>query len=493
MKKTFFNLFMVIAWLFLLQSSAFPLSLYDGKLDFKGSIQQTLNVKTHQDERNIRYNSFRTTVRGEALYKIVNCPELDIQFYSLANYYYDYVLDIDSNMRYSVGKEAGRSYYNNVQRPSDSEEYLKEAYFDVKYKTFQLRLGKQLVSWGETAEARVADVINPLNLKYIIAFPDWEDYKMGLWMARMFWRPENWWQDMSFEFLVIPSTFIGTRVPPAGHGAYVGQSPMPLPILPSNWFQRVLDAQRRDAPSSSWNNCEVGLRIRGYSTIGEGVDWYLSHFYTRLDSPLINGASGQTNLLLLMLLGDTSRKVWTYPRYNSTAFSFSTTSSKIRSAIRGECAFNTSRDYNYGTAANSVSAIKQRRLLTTALTFDRKTMVPWISDMNRNEPFSLSFTWYQYYMFDHEHNKATGEYIIGETGKDSSQTKFSFTASTTFLFSTLTTVFNIAYDTNGSRTLMPQLVYMPTFHWQFVLFYQDLNKHLDKYGSQVGLSVKYEF
>jgi hypothetical protein len=194
-----------------------------------------------------------------------------------------------------------------------------------------------------------------------------------------------------------------------------------------------------------------------------------------------------------MLLGDTSRKVWTYPRYNSTAFCFSTTSSKLRSAIRGECAFNTHRYYNYGTAANSVSGIKQKRLLTTALTFDRKTMVPWISDMNRNEPFSLSFTWYQYYMFDHEHNKATGEYIIGETGKDSSQTRFSFTASTTFLFSTLTTVFNIAYDTNGSRTLLPQLVYMPTFHWQFVLFYQDLNKHLDKYGSQVGLSVKYEF
>ena len=87
MKKTFFNLFMIIAVLFLLRSSAFPFSLYDGKLDFKGSVQQTLNVKTHQDERNIRYNSFRTTVRGEALYKITQCPEIDIQFYSLANYY----------------------------------------------------------------------------------------------------------------------------------------------------------------------------------------------------------------------------------------------------------------------------------------------------------------------------------------------------------------------------------------------------------------------
>jgi hypothetical protein len=486
---------MLISTAFLLcvpANSAFAFQAYDGKLDLKGSIQQTLNIKTHEDMRDIRYNSFRTTVRGELLYKFKETPLSDINFYTLANYYFDSVLNIDSDMRYSVRHEAGGSHkFRDVQRPRDSEEWLKETYFDIKQNDFRIKLGKQLVSWGETAESRVADVINPLDLKYIIAFPDWEDYKLGLWMARMFYSPKGLWQDMSFELLVIPFNFVETRVPPAGHGAFVGQ-----PVLPDGVFQKVLDSQRRDTPDESFKNLEIGLRIKGYSSIGEGVDWYLSHFYTRLDSPIINGKKGMNNLIKLILLGSPGGRVWTYPHYNSTAFSFATTASKIKSAIKGECALNTKRDYNYGTAANNASVIKEKSLLTTALTLERKTLIPWLSEMNRNEPFTFTLTWYQYWLFNHEYDKSTGKYILGETGRDSSLTKFTLSVSTSYFFYTLIPVFNIAYETNGSSTMVGQLVYMPTFHWQFVAFYQQFNEAWgseSRYGNQVGLSIKYEF
>ncbi|MEI6125493.1 MAG: DUF1302 family protein [Pseudomonadota bacterium] len=465
---------------------------FDGRLDLKGSIQETLNIKTHQDERDIRFNSFRTTVRGEVLYKVKDADNFNINFYTLANYYYDTVLSIDNDLRYSVRHEAGGRYkYRDVERPRDSEEWLKETYFDVKYNAFRIRLGKQLVSWGETGESRVADLINPLDAKYIIAFPDWEDYKLGLWMGRMFFSPTGLWQDMSFELLVIPFNFVETRVPPAGHGAFVGQ-----PILPDGLMQKVLDSQRRDTPDESFKNLEIGLRIKGYSNIGEGVDWYLSHFYTRLDSPIINGKKGMNNLVKLILFGSPGGRVWTYPHYNSTAFSFSTTATKIKSVIKGECALNTKRDYNYGLAANNASKIKEKSLLTTALTFERKTLIPWLSEMNRNEPFSFTLTWYQYWMFNHEYDKHTGKYILGETGRDSSLTKFTLSMSTSYFFYTLIPALNIAYDTNGSSTVVGQLVYMPTFHWQFVAFYQQFNEGTGqetRYGNQVGLSIKYDF
>ncbi|MBN2108678.1 MAG: DUF1302 family protein [Deltaproteobacteria bacterium] len=486
-------LFFIAAFLFCLTANAtFAFQAYDGKLDLKGSIQQTLNIKTHQDERDIRYNSFRTTVRGELLYKFKETPDLDLNFYTLANYYYDAALEIDSNMRYSVRHEGGDSdKYRDVRRPRDSEEWLKETYFDLKYDDCRIKLGKQLVSWGETAESRVADLINPLDLKYIIAFPDWEDYKLGLWMARMFYSPQNMWQDLSFELVVIPFNFVETRYPPAGHGAFVGQ-----PILGDGKMQKVLDSQRRDTPDESFKNLELGFRIKGYSNIGEGVDWYLSNFYTRLDSPIINGKSGMNRLIRLMLFNNPGGRVWTYPHYNSTAFSFSTTASKIKSVIKGECALNTKRDYNYGKAANNANEIKERNLLTTALTFDRKTMIPWLSEMNRNEPFNFSFTWYQYWLFNHEYDKRTGKYILGETGRDSSLTKFTLSVNTSYFFSTLIPAVNIAYETNGSSTIVGQLVYMPTFHWQFVAYYQQFNEAWgsdSRYGNQVGLSIKYDF
>ncbi len=471
----------------------FAFQAFDGKLDFKGSIQQTLNIKTHQDQRNIRYNSFRTIVRGEMLYKIKESSNFDLNFYTLANYYYDSVLEIDSRMRKSIRYEAGgRHKYRDVERPRDSEEWLKETYFDFKYDILRIRLGKQLVSWGETAESRVADLINPLSLKYIVAFPDWEDYKLGRWMARIFFSPRGLWQDMSFELVVIPFHFLETRFPPAGHGAFVGQ-----PVLPNGLMQKVLDSQRRDLPSENLKNFEIGLRIKGYSTIGEGVDWYLSHFYTRLTSPIINAESGMNNLIGMMLFGAQQGRIWKYPRYNSTAFSFSTTWSKIKSVIRYECALHTNRDYNYGSAANNASEIKKRELLASALTLERKTMIPWLSEMNRNEPITFTLTWYQYKLFGHEYNKHTGKYILGETGKRSSRTKFTLSASTSFLQARLIPVFNVAYDTCGSSTFVYQLVFMPTFHWQFVAFYQQFNEgrvHGEtKYSNQVGLSIKYDF
>jgi len=496
MKKTLYTL--LVAQLFLLllwgNSFAFTGELWGKEVDVKGSIQQTMNIKTHEDERDIRYQSFRSTLRGELLYQLAEGPNLNMQFYTLANYYYDYVLDIDTNHRHAVRDEAGgRRKYRDVRRPRDSDEWLSELYADVKYKDFQVRLGKQLVSWGETAESRVADLINPLDIKYLIAFPDWEDYKLGLWMARMYYTPPNMWQNLSFELIVIPFDFLETRTPPAGHAIYAG-----TPVLPDGWFQRVLDSQRRDRPADTLKNLEIGLRIRGYSNIGEGVDWTLSHFYTRLDTPIIDGAEGQSNLMGVLLTGRQRGTIWTYPHYNSTAFTFSTTWHKIASTIRGECAYNTNRDYNYGTAANNVSSTKEKDLLTIALTLDRKTMVPWLSEWNRSRTVDFSFTFYQYWLLNHEYDKSTGEYLLWESGtRDSSWTKFTLSATTGFFFDSLITRMNFAYDVNGNSTIMPMIVYQPGDHWQWVLVYQQFNEGRvvpeTRYGNQVLLSARYEF
>lgn len=488
MKETIFKVFTVTALILFLGGAAFSLRAEESKWDYKASIQQTLNIKTHEDVRDIRYNSFRTTIRGELMYEVMDTPDRTLRFYGLANYYYDNVLNLESPMRHSVRNEAGgRHKYRDVERPRDSEEWLKEIYVDYKYKDFRIKLGKQLVSWGETAESQVADLINPLDLKYIIAFPDWEDYKLGLWMARMFYSPKGWWQDMSFELIVIPFHFLEQRLPPAGHGAFVG-NPTNAP------FNTVFTRYRKDLPPTNLKNLEIGLRIKGYAFIGEGVDWYLSHFYTRSDTPITDGADGYNNFLRAVLGFPVKGKVFRYPFYNSTAFAFATTWDKIGSTIRGECTYNTNRDYHYGPAGPVAPKVKEKDLITTALTFERRTMIPWISVKNRYEPFSLTFTWYQYYMFNHKYNKSTGEFINGETGKDSSRTKFTFQASTTFLRSTIITLFNMSYDTNGNSVVMGALGYAPNFHWTFQALYQQINEAgISRYGNQVVLSAKYDF
>jgi len=461
-------------------NNAHGFNFFNNRLIVRGNIQQTLNLRTHEDSRDIRYSSFRTMMRLEGNYSIKRNSNIDISLYGLANYYYDEGLDLDSNQRHAIRNESGKRHYRDFRSPRHSREWLKELYVDIKYNIFQIRVGKQLVSWGETAESRVADLINPLDMKYLIAFPDWEDFKLGL----CYYTPANAWQDLSLEVLIIPYFFEATRMPTAGSGLFFGS-----PQLPNYTMQNMFDKQRRDEPEDSFNNIEFGARIRGKSSIGEGIDWTISYFYTRLDSPLVAESKGYRRLNRIILGLQPGGKVYSYPYYNSFAFTFATTWDKIGSSVRGESTLNTKRDYQYGSYK-----IKERDLLTVALQLSKETMVPWLSEWNRSTAVSITLTAYQYWLLNHEFNKHTGDYIQGETGKDASLTKFTLTMSTGFLFYTVIPMLNLIYDTNGKTSVVAALVYKPGDHWQWMCSYQQLNEQgIARYQDQVIFSIRYEF
>jgi hypothetical protein len=493
MKRIILIVFMASLFFIFPEKDARAIKLLCDTLDVKGSIQQTLNLRTKRDERDVQYSSFRTMFRLEGLYDVVKSPDLMIQLYGLANYYYDEALDIDNHQKDAVRKEAGRNRFGDFRHPQNDVQWLKELYMSVKRGPFEARIGKQMVSWGETAEARVSDLINPLDLTYILAFPDWEDYKLGLWMGRFFNKPENMWQDISFELVYIPFDFEKTILPVAGSGLYFG-----APEFSNYTFQKLLDKQKDDAPGRNLDNFEIGLRIRGYSHLWEGIDWTLSQFYTRLDSPLLNGKKAQNKLLGLALFGINPKgKMYTYPRYNSTAFTSSTTWKRIGADIRAEIAYNTNVNYQYGTTQTAYK-IKEKDLITSAITISRKTMVPYISDRlfwNRSRAVDIALTWYEYHLLRYEHDRSTGEYIQWDSGhKHSYWRKFTLQLSQGFFNDTLTTIFGFVYDTQGPTTVQGGFMFMPGDHWQWLVLYQQLNEQgIAKYQDQVIFSMRYDF
>lgn len=511
MKRVRITLILVIIFNFLLTclfGSAIALEALDGRLhDVKGNIHQTLNYRTHQDERSVKFSSTRTTFRIEGYFDLIKNPEWDVKLYGLFNYWYDHALNADRDLRDAIRLENGDSHSHQskeFKRSNEQEEIIKEFYVKLtKGGCFEARLGKQLVSWGETAEARVVDIINPLDLANIIAFPDWEDYKVGLWMGRFFFTPSNSWQDTSFEFLFIPPDFQKNRIPPAGSGLFFGtaQGLSAGPLYYPSFLGDLLHRQRRDTPPNDWNNTEFGLRIRGQT---KGTDWTISTFYTRNDSPIINGANGASNLQKLILNGIidqsglpiTKRKVgqiFRYPRYQSTAFTFARPWSWAKSVIRGEVALNSGVDYNVGTDRI------ERDLLTTAISLDRDNMVPWLSYWNRSRSVVTSFTWYNYKLFGHEHGMTWEAESAGLS--HSTWNKLSFSAETGFLYDTIYPVFNFLYDCNtGATTVVGALRIAPGDHWRWLLVYQQVNevedatgKDIGRYQNQIIFSMRYEF
>jgi hypothetical protein len=439
----------------------FAFELFDGRLhEARGSIEQTMNWRTHRDDRDVAISSLRTVFRIEGEFDLITSETWDVMFYGLFNYWYDGAVDAEANLRRAVKFEDGSSSGpKELRRPNVEEEIVREAYFDINAGAFELRLGKQLVSWGETAESRVADLINPLDLNNIIAFPDWEDFKVGLWMGRFFYTPENMWQDLSFELVVIPPDFQSNRLPSAGSGLFFG-----VPQFPEGVFGRIIHKQEHDIPTNDLSNTEIGFRIRGYT---KGADWTLSNFYTRVDSPIIDGSKGFREFTRLLLLGYPTDDIYTYPHFNSTAFTVSRPWDWIKSTIRAEAVLNTNKYYPYGTFSKQKAA-----LLTTAL------------------------TWLHYRLFGHKFNKATGEFISWESGKrDSTWNKLTLTTATGFIYDTLITQLQLVYDFNGNTTVVGALVYRPGDHWIWKVIYQQINEAGEpgRMQDQMIFSMRYEF
>ena len=183
---------------------------------------------------------------------------------------------------------------------------------------FQVRLGKQIVSWGETSFERMVDNINPVDLRGNLnpAYPDFAEIKRGLWMARFFLTPDNQPMEMSYEMLIIPD-FEPTRNWPAGYFYNWNAGFADLANnSPNGYPDQIFKAYYRDAPSDDWTSPEIGFRVRGFLA---GWDWTLSYFHHRADDAVLKAnAGGQVGFAAAT--GARLKNVYRYPWQDTFGF-----------------------------------------------------------------------------------------------------------------------------------------------------------------------------
>ena len=129
MKKRF-SIFIVGLFVFFLAGKVCALEFLDGRLhEVKGSIQQTLNYRTHQDVRSVKFSSFRTTLRTEGLLDIATQPCWNLELYGLLNFWYDNGTNIDKDLGRAIAYESGSYGLRQFRRSNTQEEIMKELYF----------------------------------------------------------------------------------------------------------------------------------------------------------------------------------------------------------------------------------------------------------------------------------------------------------------------------------------------------------------------------
>ncbi len=260
--------------------------LLDGTLILSGFAKETIYVRTDMSDREKEYRDTsldlaKTSLYLEGLYTIRESSDLTVRVFAGMKWWYEAASGfLDDNQRRHIHHRHRKDY---VSPRSFDEDILTEAYIDIIKGPLQVRLGKQIVIWGQLDVEKVADVVNPLDFRWNVPGIDaWEEIKKGLWMIRTFYQT-NLPGALLFEFIFNPGYFQEFRLPYDGtHWGVPYDEPFGARGMTIfGWQQEKI---HRDAPT--WNlekNYEWGFRVRGYSL---GVDWTLLYWNAPSDSPV---------------------------------------------------------------------------------------------------------------------------------------------------------------------------------------------------------------
>lgn len=274
-----------------------------------------------------------------------------------------------------------------------------------------VRLGRQLVAWGEAGNSRLLDVVNPVNSTWHFSgFESYEDQRMPLWMVRVLadipilrggldvvWVPMLPLMERPEDTVTVPLTFVnawGLPTPPK----QIDDS-----VSPKKVYSKSLMI-----PHEFGVDSRIGFRWKGNA--GKFLTYSLMYFYTHQLSPPI---PRYLNRPVDMKTFDpaypeyytTDRATYDvlleFPRQHLIGFSLEgQVPFPLGTMVKLEAALEPDRTYAMNSGANKPPAVLvkdntieqqdflQRKLLTFqyALTLQQPF---WIRAINREEPFIL--------------------------------------------------------------------------------------------------------
>ncbi len=307
---------------------------------------------------------FENTFNLKALYRLVDTYDRKITFFSRFYLLYDAVHDMENDLGYRSGGLPGakhgsgdpRHWYRDDFNNQSFKRIVRELYVDINTPAFDIRIGKQMIVWGEIDGFRLLDLVNPFDLREFI-LDDYEDSRTPQWSIDVKWRFMESKPDQFLEFVFIPD-FEANQIMKEGSQWDVDEIKVYYAGIRA--FQYVDDfnlfgpdyhfKNKYSKPGQAFKNANMGVRLSGLAQMERGALAYsFSYFYTWDASwapfvkgwfmPLIgnvkshNTVPGVTDLFLLAPT--------TIERKHTRNHIFGATFNKVVGtwALRGEMAF----------------------------------------------------------------------------------------------------------------------------------------------------------
>jgi hypothetical protein len=146
---------------------------------------------------------------------------------------------------------------------------LREAYMDMYFNNFDLRIGKQQIIWGKAEGVFITDVVAPKDLREFL-LPDFDEIRLGITALKL-----NYYFGNSTLEAVWTPVFTPTQMPDEGS---IWRPEMNFPMAPEFDFSR-------SEVNTSIENSEIYLR---FSQMGSGFDYELVGGYFWFDDPALH-------------------------------------------------------------------------------------------------------------------------------------------------------------------------------------------------------------
>jgi len=340
--------------------------------------------------------------------------------------------------------------YNSLNDNLDIN--LRQAYFDIYFDVFDLRIGKQQIIWGKADGVFITDVISPRDLSDFI-LPEFEEIRIGINAVKLDYYLGN----STIEAVWIP-TFQPTIMPDSNSIWY--------PQMPEFPIQSTIEP-----PNEVGNKLSESEMAMKYSYLGSALDFEFMAAYMWDDNPAmyIIPYFTQGNPLPDSLIIQPE-----YHRLPMVGASFG--KSFLGAVIRGEGAYYF--DKKFSAEDFSVNGIKEKDYAHYLLGYDHN----WF-DMN------VSFQFIQEYILDYEDDIRNDEFSNFAT----------FLVAKTFLNETLElSLFSYYGIDNEDALLRPKLSYDISDGFNFLIgtdiFIGDKGDFGQYNENDLGyLKVRYDF
>jgi hypothetical protein len=479
----------------------------DDKLEMEGRIEQFTQFLIHvpKDEHEFSDTNIymtKSSFKFDALYHIVDQPDLVINFYGGFKYWYESSIDIDK-ARYRQMDGFNRNIYRRpIWRDDDP---ILEAYVDIMKGPWQVLIGKQQVVWGETSLKQTADRVNPLDLRHETpGTTPFNELKIGLWMLRVFYATELP-GEITLEGLFIPGDHQPIRTS-------VANSPKGSPSTLFAWYQKKW---REEREAHSLSNYEYGFRVRGFwmNFLDTGLDWTLFYLNVLNDSPTIVDSKTWSRFLGLKVtetdndaprLPEKLRRPIVERWRNGAGLDYKRTEYVGGTAqyywnwatmvIRGEFAYEIGKHYGHAGRDHPV----KRDALGYGIAFDRPIMFRPLMRLTTMRKLNFTVQFFQDWIMNHSNALS----VSGRGDGDKSRTTMTLALRQDFAKQTWTVTNNNLYDFSGTGYSTLGLSYGPGIHWKYAFgavyrykatSWTDDDANINHEKDYIYIRVRYEF